>query len=428
MHWASWKAQRVFHRRTRAPHHQEAPLISAHHRRWLLAVCLCIAACDERAPGDHDAAPNAPTSPATPTLPPVASLDNGVWLKGDLHIHSRHSTDSSNNPESKIIALGESVGMDYLAISDHDNHVGGDVANNTWADPEFRSNALLLLYSAEFTTARGHANPFSATPYNHQRLYDARDGLDTALAKIIKEEGLHFSANHPNGADHFGYSYDLVDSIEVWNSAIWSSNAGSMLIWQDMLNSGRNITARGGSDSHHGYPGIGDTPGQNSLQAGANNVGTPTTWVYATARTSEAVIAALTNGRVSISSNPNAPRVELYADRDRDGTMDMMMGDNAAPPGSAVDFRVDLVGVGVALLPYTVTVIKNGSTLGTYTMQPTSPSLRFTDTPAAGERSYYRVQVEGQPAPYPQVPASSLLSANMIALSNPIYFNFNRPR
>ncbi len=398
-------------------------------------VCLCLAACGNSGSPASRVAPAAPVPPpATPspappeTLPPVASLSDGIWMKGDLHIHSRHSTDSSNNPESKIIALGESVGMDYLAITDHDNHVGGDIANNTWADPEFKSSSLLLLYSAELTTARGHANPFSAKPYNHQRLYDARDGLDTNLAKIIKEEGLHFSANHPNGADHFGYSYDMVDSVEVWNSAIWSTNAGSLLIWQDMLNSGRNITARGGSDSHHGYPGVGDTLEQNSIQAGANNVGTPTTWVFATARTSEAVIAALTNGRVSISSNPNAPRVELYADLNRDGMMDMMMGDNSVPPGTPVDFRVDLVNVGAAIAPYTVTVIKNGGEFGSYTVLPTAPSLRFTDTPAAGERSHYRVQVEGQQTIYPEIPAAAALSANMIALSNPIYFNFKRPR
>lgn len=407
-------------------------------RRALIpVVCLWLAACGNSGSPASRVAPAAPVPPpATPTpspappdtLPPVASLSDGIWMKGDLHIHSRHSTDSSNNPESKIIALGESVGMDYLAITDHDNHVQGDIANNTWADPEFKSSSLLLLYSAELTTARGHANPFSAKPYNHQRLYDARDGLDTNLAKIIKEEGLHFSANHPNGADHFGYSYDMVDSMEVWNSAIWSSNAGSLLIWQDMLNSGRNITARGGSDSHHGYPGVGDTPVQNSIQAGGNNVGTPTTWVFATARTSEAVIAALTNGRVSISSNPNAPRVELYADLNQDGQMDMMMGDNSAAPGTPVNFRVDLVNVGAAVAPYTVTVMKNGGEFGSYQVLPTAPSVSFTDTPTAGERSHYRVQVEGQQAVYAEIPAAAALSANMIALSNPIYFNFKRPR
>jgi hypothetical protein len=36
------------------------------------------------------------------TLPPVASLTEGVWLKGDLHVHSSHSTDggSSSGPDN----------------------------------------------------------------------------------------------------------------------------------------------------------------------------------------------------------------------------------------------------------------------------------------------------------------------------------------
>ena len=91
-------------------------------------------------------------SPWAPTevgpLHPIANLADGVWLKGDLHLHSRHSKDSSNNSEAKIISFAESVGMDYLCISDHDNPVLGDVAHNTWTAPEFKSNSVLLLYGA----------------------------------------------------------------------------------------------------------------------------------------------------------------------------------------------------------------------------------------------------------------------------------------
>src|ERR1700761_3775693 len=72
--------------------------------------------------------------------PEVASLADGVWMKGDLHIHSRHSKDSSNNPVSKIVGLADKAGMDYLLISDHDNHVQGDTAHHTWADPEYKSD------------------------------------------------------------------------------------------------------------------------------------------------------------------------------------------------------------------------------------------------------------------------------------------------
>jgi len=358
-------------------------------------------------------------------IPPPASLTKGVWLKGDLHVHSRHSTESTNNPIAKILAFSKSVGMDYLCITDHDNHVKGDVANHTWADPEFKSESVLLLYGAEWTTTRGHGNAFSAKPYNHQRLFDVRDQRDVVVGAVKKELGIHLSANHPSGKDHFGYSYDMLESIEVWNSVLWSKNANAIMIWDDMLSSGRKLTGRGGSDAHHGLPDTPDKATENSKQAKANYVGTPTTWVFATARNSQAVVDALTNGRVSVSANPFAPRVEFYADLDQDGKQDMMMGDNVKSTGKPVKFRVQLTGNTVPDSTYTVSVIKSGSKFGTFQATGKTPMAEFTDTPATLGRTYYRVVVEGPATAYPQVPESAPLNGNMVGLSNPIYFNFD---
>jgi hypothetical protein len=359
-------------------------------------------------------------------LPPIASLTDGVWLKGDLHLHSRHSKDSSNNSEGKIISFAESVGMDYICITDHDNHVQGDVAHNTWTDPEFKSNSVLLLYGGEWTTTRGHGNVFSARPYDHQRLYDVRDQRDIVIGAVKKELGVHLSANHPSGKDHFGFSYDMVDSIEVWNSAVWAKNANAIMIWDDMLSSGRKLTGRGGSDSHHGVP---DTPEQatkNTYQRQANYVGTPTTWVFAKERTLQAVVDALTNGRVAVSANPYAPRVELYAALDQDGKMNMMMGDNAKATGKPVTFRVQLTGNTVAGASYTMRVVKDGDPFSTLqAVGGKTTMVEFTDTPKEIGRTYYRVEVEGPPTAYPQAPESAALSGNMVGLSNPIYFNFD---
>ena len=367
--------------------------------------------------------PWAPTEPGL--LPPIASLTDGMWLKGDLHIHSRHSKDASNNSIAKIIAFSKSAGMDYLAITDHDNHVEGDVAHHTWADPEWRSDSVLLLYAAEWTTTRGHGTALSARPYDHQRLYDVRDQRDVVIGAVKKELGIHLSANHPSGKDHFGYSYDMVESIEVWNSAIWPKNANAIMIWDDMLSSGRKLTGRGGSDSHHGVPETPDKATKNSYQAKANYVGTPTTWVFATARTLQAVVDALTNGRVSVSANPFAPRVEFYADLDQDGKVDMMMGDNARSTGKPVRFRVQLTGNTVPDSSYTIRVVKNGNDFNSFQATGKKPMVEFTDTPATIGRTYYRVTVEGPPTAYPQVPGSMALSGNMVGLSNPIYFNFD---
>jgi hypothetical protein len=369
------------------------------------------------------------TNPWEPTelgvIPPIASLSDGIWLKGDLHTHSRHSKDSSNNSEAKIITFAEAVGMGYLCITDHDNHVGGDTAHNTWNDPEFKSKSVLLLYCAEWTTTRGHGTALSAQPYDHQRLYDVRDQRDVVVGAVKKELGIHLSANHPSGKDHFGFSYDMVDSIEVWNSAVWPKNANAIMIWDDMLSSGRKLTGRGGSDSHHGTP---DTPEQatkNTYQRNANYVGTPTTWVFAKAHTSQAVVDALTNGRVSVSANPYGPRVEFYADLDQNGTMDMMMGDNAKSTGKPVKFRVQLTGTVAPDAHYTVSVVKNGDPFTTVQATGKIPTAEFTDTPAAIGRTYYRVVVTGPPTAFPQVPGSMALSGDMVGLSNPIYFNFD---
>ena len=386
-----------------------------------VSLTLLLCACDpsSQLPGSikREAA-------ATPTPPPAAAeLGQGVWMKGDLHLHSHHSTDAADNPLPELIALAESVGMDYFLITDHDNHVQGDIAGNTWADPDYRSDSMVMLYGSEWTTSRGHGNTISAVPYDHQRFYDVRDEPDAVVGATAKSLGIHLSANHPSGGDGWGFSFDIADSIEVWSNAVWVASAGHMEIWDDVLKSGRKITGRGGSDAHHHYtapPGDWTT---NIYQSVVNNVGTPTTWVYARERSGRAVVEALTRGRVAVSALPGSERIELYADTNADGAMDLMMGDIATASGAPVNFRVDIVG-GSGIVPlYTVNVIKNGEEFAS--MQTLTRSVSFTDTPAVGERSYYRVEVQGLPTLYPQVPGTVLIGGLMIGLSNPIYFNFD---
>lgn len=324
-----------------------------------------------------------------------------VWLKGDLHVHSRHSEDSSNHPIAAIIKFASEVGMDFLLISDHDNHVAGAIAQNTWADPEFHSDKILLLYGAEWTTNRGHANPISARPYDHRRLYDVRDDRDIRIGAVKQKLGVHLSANHPANDDAFSMSYDIVDSIEVWNSVISSRNKGALLVWDDLLKSGRMVAGRGGSDAHHGQTPDPDMTNERAREASANNIGTPTTWVLAGARTNDAVLKALNKGRVSIGANPFAPRVEFSADLNGDGRADMIVGDNADSTGKAIDFQVALVGGGNTAQSFTINIVKNGEPFQSFKLEE-KRSLSFTDTPAQSGRTYYRVEVRGAVQPYPQ--------------------------
>lgn len=52
----------------------------------------------------------------------------GEWLKGDFHVHSRRSKDSTNNSVGKIVRFAEDPGFDFRAITDHDNHVDGGMS------------------------------------------------------------------------------------------------------------------------------------------------------------------------------------------------------------------------------------------------------------------------------------------------------------
>lgn len=350
-------------------------------------------------------------------------MTDRIWLKGDWHMHSRHSTDSTNNSIGRIIAFARSEGLDYLAITDHDNHVQGEVPSNTWADPEFASDDVLLFYGAELTVPRGHINILSTEAYDHPRIFAAGDARDWDLLALKKELGVHFSANHPNTKNHYGFSFDLADSLEFWNTSVWERNLLGLRIWDDMLLSGRMLAGRGGSDAHHGRPLKPQDRTEKSVEATANYIGTPTTWIHAETRTTQAVLRALEEGRASVSANPYAPRVELSAQTSDGATISM--GQNGAATGAPVTFTVTLTGGGYPGTDYKVRIVRNRSEFALLDVTDPAGSLTFEDTPPAQGRSYYRVEILGPQTPYPAVPHSMARSGDMVALSNPVYFNYD---
>lgn len=348
-------------------------------------------------------------------------------MAGDLHVHTNYSTDASNRPMNEVIAIAKSNGLDYLGVTDHDNQVNGDLANNTWADPDYvTDDELVVLYGAEWTTGKGHANTFSASPYDHQALYAVRDGQSTEVQQVVNSLGIHFSANHPASGDPWGYGYDVVRSIEVWQSAVWLLNTNAQTIWDDQIRTGRRMTGRGGSDSHHGY--IKSFPTRidpNNFQPFVNAMGTPTTWVRAREKTGEAVVEALNAGRVSISATPQSPRLVLTASSKSDGNYDLGMGDNLKlTEDREVQLKIDLENIQFQPKFYRANVIRDGSVLTSMNILPGQTSVSFTDQPGANTRTYYRVTMEGVATPLANAPGSFIPNLPMVAISNPIYINY----
>jgi hypothetical protein len=402
----------------------------------LLVAALLGASCDVSAPPLHatgahadgsaaaldagtDGGPSRAEDAATPSdgggeedggEPRRPGPERGIWLKGDLHVHSAHSSDAQDSPVADVIAKAEQLGLDYLAITDHDNHVEGQLT--TWNDVAHHSDELMLLYGVEWTTGLGHANLFSSAPFDHAALYALRDGPGRTSIEAAHAQGIHFSVNHPAAKDLWEHGFELsYDSMEVWTAVflVPNSNDRAIELWDDVLRGGRRMTARGGSDSHH----------QHDAESLLFDIGNPTTWVRAREVSTAAVLEALKAGRVSVSYAPAAERVELRADADGDGTFEALMGDSIPADGADLALQVEVVGFRSGA-GYELTLVKNGET---FTSAPLHSAITtFRDTVAPGERAYYRAELRGDTPLAPLI--SSLGFGRFIALTNPIYVGF----
>jgi hypothetical protein len=339
---------------------------------------------------------------------PTAACD---WIKGDLHIHTNHSTDAMDTTVGEAFAKAESLGFGYFVVTDHDNHVEGKIS--TWSDPDYHSDKMIVLYGAEWTTEKGHANIFGTKPYDYAPIWAARDGDVATTIAIAHSQGLHFSVNHPAAKDLWEGGFDNeFDSMEVW-TAPWvlpDGNPSAVTKWDELLKTGRRLGVRGGSDSHH----------QHDFESTLFNIGNPTTWICVAEKTGDAVLAALRAGHTSVSYAATAERLDFTADVDGDGSFETMVGDNVHPvAGKPIRFRIAIEGFRSAS-SYTANVFKNGTSLQSFPMA--AQSVTFEDTPTDGERTYYRVELHGPTSDAPIL--SGVAFGDMIALTNAIYVAF----
>ena len=240
----------------------------------------------------------------------------GTWLPGELHCHSCYSHDvwcagDDNTGLDEVYTAGlpvpgkygeaRSRGLRFCAVTDH---------NDVRSVPDLPSSSQGLIAIPGYEhSLHGHAQMLGAG-----HVYDpgdqAADAI-VAMAAALRADGGVFQANHPAyrlGPDDPGcqggcadcramnwqYGFDVrPDTVEVWNPSV-SRGEVSENYWECWLERGERIAATGGSDSH--WVSLAEVAGP----------GQPTTWVLARHATVAGVLAALRDGRTSVSGQPPA--------------------------------------------------------------------------------------------------------------------------
>lgn len=236
------------------------------------------------------------------------SRDDG-WYAGEIHCHTVNSDGDSTTAE--VVALAESLGLDFLAIMDHNNLTHQVELNRT-------ATRLTLVPGYEVTTYYGHWNIWGDGPWVDFRVRQP-DDLERAMA-FARDHGYLVSCNHPRpyGPDWAFPEVEGYACVEIWNGPWELLNTNCLEFWETRLRRGERLTAVGGSDFHFSH------------QPHIAQLGQPANLVYVPPGqppTARNLLSAMRAGHCFVTESPAGPRLTLHA-----GTA--MMGDRVPRPAN----------------------------------------------------------------------------------------------
>ncbi len=250
----------------------------------------------------------------------------GRWYRGDFHSHTEHS--DGYNTIGEYAAACERLGLDFLAITDHNTSSHFEEIARRPADA-----SPLLIPGEEVTTFWGHANVWGTGCWVDFRARD--DGAMQQILDSVHAKGGLFSPTHPKR----GYPWEFAGVqgyrvAEAWQGPWRLYNDESLEFWERRLRQGERVVAVGGSDCHAIPPAVKVHPW---------TLGNPCTWVFVQgALDEEGVLDAVREGHVFISEEPAGPFLELTATC---GDRTALMGDLVeAKAGASVRFRLHYRG------------------------------------------------------------------------------------
>lgn len=268
-------------------------------------------------------------------------LAQGVWLAGDTHVHTDHSSDGSGTRQGSNqvlpgnvsvadqIGQAERMGLQYLPLTDHRTY------DQHW-DPLWTSSSLLLIPGEE-----ANGSPHATV---HGSVDEVIDGAGVpgshAYRHIqqsiweVRAQGAVWCTAHPDDGEYSGGRTNDnaeavgMSSVEVWNRG--SSADVEIDYAENRWNAGWRFGGVGGCDCHF-----------RELW-GVAGPGMPTTFVHVTEASERGVLEAFRAGHTSIAANPVGTFLTLEADLNGDGRFEVMGGDEVThlPAGRRGMLRV----------------------------------------------------------------------------------------
>ena len=312
------------------------------------------------------------------------------WWKGDLHMHTVHS--DGNWTIAELISSARTNGLDFIVITDHNtasHHEEIDRLSKSSRQP-------LVLRGEEITTYGGHTNAWGL-PAGKWIDFRVRPKDNYRIANIAAQAhraGALISINHPfvlcGGCS---WSYDAAardfDSIEVWNGPWDFTDEPALKMWDNILQSGRRITAMASSDSHKP-----DAP-----------IGKPASHVAANYLSQPELLKAIRQGHVYLTDGSARVELSFEAQWTRGSRRSLaVIGDEIRLPAPGT-VRL-ILAIPVAPPDATVSLVSNGAVVQSFPAKTVgSPKLIEVD---CQRDTYFRLEIRDA-------------TKSMLALTNPIY-------
>ncbi|OQX00506.1 hypothetical protein BWK69_01280 [Candidatus Parcubacteria bacterium A4] len=170
-------------------------------------------------------------------------------MKIDLHCHSKYSYDAGSSVE-KLIIQAKKIGLDGIAITDHDNTDG-------WKDAIELSEKydFLIILGEEIKTIKGDVIGL----FLKEEIKGYKKDPRWVMEQIKKQGGIVLIPHPFHGMEKFKDNLenylDLIDAIEVFNGREPFSSPDKIA---RLFAEKHNIAMTGGSDAHY-YKPVGDS-------------------------------------------------------------------------------------------------------------------------------------------------------------------------